>query len=358
LKLYYLIFISILYISCKDDISNRKYRNQNYVFYEEEGKEGEWLKIDPNLEIDLPKSHSSYFFPNGNRYAELEVIDSFPNRIIHYFDIKDNLTKVVKFNLDTVTEVKYEEGFLEFYHSSLGIKSKDGTVKNGLEQGLWKRYNEDGVLIKEFHLKNGLDHGNRTDYYANGNIESISNWENDLQIGLAKYYYENGNIHEINSVLNKNLHGESIEYYESGQVETHEFFWNGNRKDTGTNYYENGQVKIIQIYNLDTISLNSSGTQTNYFLNGNLQAKATFNGKYANMTLYYENGKTIKQVAEKYNNKHHGKAIAYHENGYKRLEGDFKENLYHGPFKFYSTSGNLIKTVNYYYNEPIDSIMH
>ncbi|WP_231892006.1 hypothetical protein, partial [Tenacibaculum ovolyticum] len=61
-----------IFSSCQEDIFNKKFRNENYVFYQEEGKTGKWLKIKPNLEIKLPKSHSTYFFPNGNRYAELE----------------------------------------------------------------------------------------------------------------------------------------------------------------------------------------------------------------------------------------------------------------------------------------------
>lgn len=357
LKIYYLILIPLLFISCSDDISNRKFRNENYVFYQEDGKEGEWLKINPNLEKTLPKSHSSYFFSNGNRYAELEVIDSFPNRIIHFYDLDDKLTNVVKYNLDTITKTNYEEGMLMFYHSNLGVKSKEGKVINGLKQGLWKRYNKDGVLIKEYNLKEGKDHGKRIDYYPNGKVESISNWDNNMQIGLTKYFFENGAIKEINYVKNKKLHREFIEYYKSGQIKTQEFYWNGKLKDTSKYFYENGQIKVIQIFNLDTTTLKSSGTQTNYYPNGKLMAESTFNGKYSHVNLYYKNG-VKKQVSEKYNNKHHGTAIAYHENGNKKLEGDFNENLYHGPFKFYSESGNLIKTVNYYYNEPIDSIMH
>ncbi|GHC65889.1 toxin-antitoxin system YwqK family antitoxin [Ulvibacter litoralis] len=357
LKLYFLIFISVFYISCKDDILNKKYRNQNYVFYQEEGKEGKWLRIDPNLKIKLPKSHSSYFFPNGNRYVELEVIDSFPNRITHYYDKEDHLTKVVKYNLDTVTEVKYEEGFLEFYHSNLGIKSKEGTVKNGLEQGLWKRFDKNGKLLKEFNLKDGLDHGKRIDYYPNGNIESISNWEDGLQIGQAKYYFENGNIQETNFVKNKKLHGECIEYYKSGRIESHEFFWNGKRKDTCKYYYENGQMKVLQIFNLDTLSLTSSGVQTNYYPSGKIQAISNFDNEKSELKLFYENG-VKKETSSKRNNKHHGYVIAYHENGLKMLEGYAKDGYYNGPFKFFNESGILIKTVKYDYGEPIDSIMH
>ena len=52
---------------------------------------------NPDLDIERPKSLSTYFFPNGSRYAELEVIDSFHNRVIKYFNKKDELKRTIKY---------------------------------------------------------------------------------------------------------------------------------------------------------------------------------------------------------------------------------------------------------------------
>jgi len=126
-------------LSCKDNISDDRFRNENYVFYQENGKAGEWLKIDPELEIKLPKSFSTYFFPNGNRYVELRVIDSFPNRIVKFFNKQDKLTRTTKFKSDTAFSTIYEDGFYKEYHSNLGLLNSQGLFKNNLYLYRWQR---------------------------------------------------------------------------------------------------------------------------------------------------------------------------------------------------------------------------
>ena len=168
MKIKHLLLLLIIVSSCKDDISNRNFRNENYVFYQENGKPSEWLKINPELEIDLPKSHSTYFFPNGSKFAELKVIDSFPNRVLKYFNLEDKLIRIVEFKSDSIVNEVFENGHYKEYHSNFGLMKSEGLIENNLPQGKWKFYRKDGKTIKQtLEYINDTLHGVREDYWEN-----------------------------------------------------------------------------------------------------------------------------------------------------------------------------------------------
>lgn len=354
---YFLLPLLILF-SCKDDISNRKFRNENYVFYQEDGKAGEWLKINPELEIKLPKSHSTYFFPNGNRYAELKVIDSFANRIVKFFNKEDYLIRTVKFKSDSIVSKVFENGYYKGYHSNLGLLHSEGLIENHMCQGKWKLYLKDGETIEQtVEYINDTLNGIREDYWENGNLKGTVNIINGKHNGTSLHYYKNGNLEERNNLKNGEFHGSMIQYYENKNIKSERNYWNGELIDSCKSYYESGQLKLLQFFNLDTITMIKSGTQINYYPNGKVKAKITFDANIAHLKLYYKSG-NLEEISTKLNDKHHGEVTVYHENGNKKLEGIAKNGYYDGKIKHYNKSGKLLKTINYDLGEPIDSILH
>lgn len=358
MKIKYFLLLLIILSSCKDDISNRNFRNEKYVFYQENGKAGEWLKINPELEIKLPKSHSTYFFPNGNRYAELKVIDSFPNRIIKYFNKEDKLIRTVKFKSDSIVSKVFENGYYKGYHSNLGLLQSEGLIEKHMYQGKWKFYRNDGETIKQIvEYVNDTLHGIREDYWENGNLKSTVNIINGKHNGTSLHYYENGNLEERNNLKNGELHGSMVKYYENKNVESERKYWNGELIDSCKSYYESGQLRLLQFFNLDTITMKKSGTQINYYPSGKVEAKITYHDNIASLKRYYESG-YLEEISTKLNDKHHGEVTVFHENGNKKLEGIASNGYFNGTFKFFDKSGKLEKTVNYDLGEPLDSIMH
>ena len=358
MKIKYFLLLLIILSSCKDDISNGNFRNENYVFYQENGKAGEWLKINPELEIDLPKSHSTYFFPNGNRFAELKVIDSFPNRILKYFNLEDKLIRTVEFKSDSIVSKVFENGHYKGYHSNLGLQQSEGLFENNMYQGKWKFYHKDGKTIKQIvEYVNDTLHGIREDYWENGNIKSSVNIINGKHNGESRHYFENGDLEEKNILKDGVLHGSMIKYYKNKNIESERKYWNGELIDSCKSYYENGQLRLLQFFDLDTISMKKSGTQINYYPSGKIEAEITYNDNIANLKRYYESG-NLEEISTKINDKHHGEVTVYHENGNKKIEGITSEGYYNGKFKFFNKSGKLEKTVNYDLGEPLDSIMH
>jgi antitoxin component YwqK of YwqJK toxin-antitoxin module len=355
--IYLATSVLFAFISCDDDITDRRYRNENYVFYQEAGKKGEWLKMNRNSEFQPSESFTSYFFPNGNRYGELEVLDSFPNRIVAYYDIEDSLTKTETYKDNNLTKKQYRNGYIKEYYSNLGNVKYEGGVFSNLEQGEWKRYRKNGSLLRKFYKEDGLNHGERIDYYETGEIESVSNWHKDEQVGIARTYYKSGKIKIINYTKNKEVHGEYLEYYENEQVMRLENFWNGERIDTCKYYHEDGQLRMVQVYDLDTISMLSSGTQMTYYPSGKLKGLAEFKNNHAGITLYHENG-IISQISKNLNNIREGDFKTFYKSGQLECKGKFRKGLYHGKFEFFNESGKLTKIINFEFNVAKDSTIY
>ncbi|WP_283637029.1 toxin-antitoxin system YwqK family antitoxin [Aquaticitalea lipolytica] len=354
------VLILITLSSCKDDISNENFRNENYVFYQENGKAGKWQKINPELEIKLPKSNSTYFFPNGNRYAELIVVDSFPNRIIKYFNKEDKLNRTTIYKSDTVFNTIYEDGYYKGYHSNIGLLQSEGFIENNMNQGKWIFYREDGETIKQIvEYVNDTLNGVREDYWENGNLQSKLNYVQGKQNGEAFHYYESGELEEENHLKNGELHGAMKYYYKSGIVESDRNYWNGERIDTCKSFFENGHIKRLQINNLDTLTMKSSGKEFVYYESGELKAVVDFIDLEANgnLTIYNKKGVVIERSVKK-NNKHQGLFTIYYDSGIKQLEGNANDGLYDGKLSYYDKNGKLTKIVNYDNGTALDSIMH
>lgn len=323
--------------SCKEDISNRKFRNENYVFYQENGKAGKWLKINPSLENKLPKSHSTYFFPNGNRFAELEVLDSYSNRIIMYFDKEnDSLTYTDKYDSDSIISDVYQNGYYRQYHSNRGQLQSEGLIENQMCQGQWKVYSKNGKTIEEIReWVNDTLHGIREVYWGNGNLKAKTNYIKGKQNGKTFHYYENGETKEISFLKDEKIHGESIRYFPNGKLESITNLWNGIKKDTNKFYYENEKIKQLEIINLDTITSSSSGITYCYYRNGNLEQE-----------FYMAN------------NMKNGKASAYFESGELKYTGFNENNLWVGQIKYFDQKGKHTKTMIAEKGIVIDSIIY
>jgi len=360
LKLKYFLLLLIILSSCKDDISNGNFRNENYVFYQENGKAGEWLKINPELEINLPKSHSTYFFPNGNRFAELKVIDSFPNRILKYFNKEDKLIRIVKYESDSIVSKVFENGYYKGYHSNLGLLQSEGLIENHMYQGKWKFYRKDGKTIKQIvEYINDTLHGIREDYWENGNLKSkVINVKGKLN-GNTFHYYKNGQLEESNSLKEDEFHGIMKHYYENGKLEYIRKYWKGHRIDTSKSFFKNGNINRLSAIEFDTITLTAKGREYKYFESGELNFEADFIDFIANgeLIIYNEKGIIIEH-SHKLNNKHHGEFIRYYDSGIKYLEGSLNNGFFHGKVKTFNEKGKLIKTVVYSNGTALDSIMY
>ena len=88
--------------------------------------------------------------------------------------------------------IKEWDGIL-FRFNENGTISQEFTVKMGLFDGLFKQYNDSGLLIKDYYLVNdSIKNGLYEEFYATGRVSLRLNYSNNMLNGLAYFFDPNG----------------------------------------------------------------------------------------------------------------------------------------------------------------------
>ncbi len=192
-------------------------------------------------------------------------------------------------------------------------------------------YHENGKVASEGTLRNGIPDGYWKSYHVNGNIKSEGNRNNEALDGLWKFYDENGKLYvsitykndvkegprttfrdsisvKIESFKENVLHGETSILYPDGSVNRTIPFEDGKEQGMGYEFDEDGLIITLFTYK-----------------SGVLTKKRTINRR------------------DDQGNKQ-GVWMHFHKNLRIKEEGNYVDDLRHGFFKYYTNTGNLIKT--------------
>jgi len=126
--------------------------------------------------------------PNGN--VELIYVGS---------QMPDNLVKEIRFypGGDTLSVTPMKKGAVDgavsYYHANNLLKEVS-TFDNGIQNGSFKRFDKEGVLVFEGQLKNGKKEGVWTTWYDEVQMEEQRTYQNDLAEGKWTYWYIDGNV--------------------------------------------------------------------------------------------------------------------------------------------------------------------
>jgi antitoxin component YwqK of YwqJK toxin-antitoxin module len=358
-QILFSLLLFILFISCSDNIKNNKYRNADYLFYEEDGKKGYWQKINSASTFKYKKGKLTYFYDNSNLFSEIEVIDSFPNRVVKYYNQNEKLIKTYWIKNDSMIKEHLENGYFKHNYSPDGPVIQEGLVENNLRQGIWKFYrSEDGSLIRVTEMKDNFAHGKSENYWKNGNRKNIAYWNKGKESGQGIAFYENGKIEEKHFIKDGKIHGRVEQFYPNGSKRYWANSWYGIVKDTSKYYYQNGILQELNLVSLDTITKISIGKVYNYFPNGKLKAESEIKNDllYGISITYHENGKK-KEWMELRNNKLNGKYIQYYESGEKKQELKAKDKYLTDNIYFFDKNGTITKTLIAEKGVIIDSII-
>jgi antitoxin component YwqK of YwqJK toxin-antitoxin module len=111
--------------------------------------------------------------------------------------------------------------------------------------------------------------------------------------------------------------------------------------------YENGNPRVVKYYHKKSGNL-VLDREVVYYENKQKKMEGTYNDlqRDGQWKAWYENG-TIWSEGEYKNGKRNGMGIAYHENGKKYIEGLYRDDKRIGAWRFYDTTGVLLKEVNF-----------
>ena len=194
------------------------------------------------------------------------------------------------------------------------IKS-EGNLLYGVEDGLWKFYNEDGKIIQSAYFYEGTLNGKVEKFYENG------------QKMIETYYYYGLQVSKYN------------EWYENGKPKIKGFYKSAFKDSLWTYYNEKGnktkqelydyRVKIPMLLNL----WDKSGTQT-----------VTNGTGYA--IEYYATGEK-KSKGEHTDGNENGKWTYWYANEQKFTEGTFKDGKRVGSWTSWYKTGEKRSSLNY-----------
>jgi len=98
---------------------------------------------------------------------------------------------------DQKTESNTTENYIDRYPN--GIKKMEGKLFNGKRQGKWIAYYESGIKWSEGMFRDGLREGDAIVYYENGKKKLEGKYRANKKIGIWKVWEEDGVlVQEVN----------------------------------------------------------------------------------------------------------------------------------------------------------------
>ena len=289
---------SVLYLVEEIDLSSDQRINKRTVDFM-----GEIGQIGKN----------TFWYDNGNKEKEyfLKVTNIWQNN--SYFEESGKYT--------------------EWYNT--GQTSVSGNYENGLMEGEWRYYFENGKLKAEvLFIKgdgenvseiSGVPLNGRNEkwifYNDNGKKSAVAKYKNGKFDGVTRRWYETGKKQYEGTVMDTIYIGVHINWSPDGKDQSKIDYGNG----VGGNglfkrWYENGNKKV----------------------EGNLK-NGFEDGLWVN---WYESGSKKQEVTWK-NGNGHGLSIGWHENGQKEKEGNYVEGKPDGFWVWWNINGQKKQEGNY-----------
>ena len=108
---------------------------------------------------------------------------------------------------------------------------QQGRFKNGVMEGPWVSYHDNGQVRVKGDSKNGWREGLWVWYHDNGQLESKGDCKNGEREGPWVFYYDNGQLEMKGDFKNGDREGLWIDYYDNGQLNKKGNYKNGVKVD-------------------------------------------------------------------------------------------------------------------------------
>jgi len=228
----------------------------------------------------------------------------------------------------------YTGKVFDFYEN--GQKKLDGNYRNGLMNGKWTYYHENGQIYVQGRFIDG----------DGSNLSELSGVPFNGRTGRWNVWFKNGQKESEGTYRNGNLIGKFEIWLDDGTK-----VWEHYNNDDGTRdstkltiqWYENGQKQFEGYWkNTDDTAGVWIGKHTVWHENGQKMVEGTFkNGKQdAIWTWWYENGQKWKEGTFK-NGELDGKWTEWYENGQKKVEQTYKDGELDGKWTFFNEDGSI-----------------
>lgn len=314
------------------DTESKSFWNENYVrFFKEIYKDGEFTNFSmfESLTVDNPKTQKEIAKNKAKIIAAMDEIGNDFGKFMYERSVWNgsgydenflNHYGLYGFNFEAKKNDEKIVGPYTSYYDS-GIKESEGTFdSDGLQDGVWKFYDEEGYLVADVTLDNGKLSGLRTSYFENGSRKEQYKIKNDEIDGEVKVFTFFNQVKRQTFYVNGEENGESKSFYNTGEIYTTYTVKNGMREGKTIEYYHEGQIMSEANYSAGILN----GDFVSYYRNGVVRSKGQF-----------ENDLSVGHWQYRY------------ANNQLKDEGDYKAGYRIGLWKTFSKNGKLSEETNY-----------
>lgn len=305
----------------------------------------------------LKQGRWKFFYPDGKVKTEGTYRDDKRNGYFKEYDANGVLTDVSKFindvKQDDVPELAKLDVKTDYYPT--GKVKTVASYKGNIPEGIRREYDENGEVTASYvyHIgkitgegiidDEGIKDGPWKEFYEDGQMRSEGNYRQGKQIGKWRYYHPNGNLEQEGNFNNQgNADGNWVWYYDDTKVLREENFLNGQTEGIFTEYDENGKV-IIQGEYVDGLEEGIWKYRV-----GDHREEGTYRGGMRNgeWKYYYDDGQLAFQGSFIDDNPN-GRHVWYWPDGKKKDEGEFINGMKTGDWIQYNADGTVFMVISY-----------
>lgn len=229
-----------------------------------------------------------------------------------------------------------------YFFNNGSLSAKGNYNANHKRDGLWIYYNSLGFKQYEAYFKDGLLDGSYKQFGEEGQLLAAMNYTADEPQDTARYYFPCGGLRKIVKWEKGEQHGMERTYHANGQLESRGMYNMGKYVDSATTFYENGRPNMELFY----VNGELDGGFREYFESGQLYGTGSYKAgkRFGEWTYYYRNGQIQRQGTYNQEGKAEGIWRYFEEDGRPDRVLNFKNDDLFGEQKFYGNSGLLIRT--------------
>ena len=206
----------------------------------------------------------------------------------------------------------------------------------------------DGSVLSTESIENDLRKIKITKYYPDGTLFSRGFAVNNKREGFYEEYFPSGNLAITCTFENGNLHGVETKFEETGNKLTEITYVHGVIHGY-KKIYENNSLRFVCTFvNGENIKIQEYAPGPRLISESEIKNEKL----HGEARIYHENG-ICKRLVFNYQGFFHGREICYDLRGKIHSTGNYYMGKKHGEFKYYNTLGNLTHIETYDNNVKI-----
>lgn len=322
--------------------------------------------VEENFSNDIKQGLTITYFPDGKIKQTVNFTNGVEDGVAREFSHDGTIISLIEYrkgfiidreNINRVDKNGLKQGRWKYFYDDGKVKL-EGIYRDDKRNGYFKEYDDKGMLIdiakyvndeKQVETPELVKLDVKTDYYPTGKVKTIASYKGDVPEGIRRDYDTSGRVVSSYIFSKGKIISEGIiddegvkdgpwkEYYEEGQLRSEGVYSLGKRIGKWNFYHENGSIEQEGNYNNQG---NTEGPWKWYYDNGTVAREESFrNGLNDGIyTEYDETGKVVVQ-GEYVDGLEEG--LWKYEYGDTHEEGVYKGGKRNGEWKTYYDNGQL-----------------